>query len=221
LEKRAETKKSEERQLKQFLRERNLSRAYTTYKNISHKRKFTVEHVFSNYEGTSRRDKIIVLREKGVVKVYDFNTMHVIGRRKGSINDAMKSLGIRAKTGDSFTHKKWRVLSEVRHEQFQLKNVHVEKSYNKILNRTRTILMTNERVNKFGFAVIDATYISADGTKKRVQARSHGGFNLAKKAERHKAVEDALQNGSAVAEFSPAEVIVNDYWFEVWTDKYG
>lgn len=205
-----------------FLRERKLGRAFRTYKTLQRRKKTYQEVALSNYDGTRRRTRIILTKENRKTVIRDFNSLKVLLRSRRDISDVMKGLGKKFKDAAVFDVKtkkgKWSIKNEFKKGELNLKNDVTVESWNETLGRNRKIHLTNSPGKKFGFASIDATYYASDGTRKRVQARSHGGFNL--QTQRREAVDDALKNGAAVAEFSPVDVVIHEYWFEVWTDYY-
>ncbi len=213
----------EAKDLKKFLKERGLTRSFKTFKRIKKKRGLQRELVFSNYDGTVSRKRILIIREKNRTVVRDFATLRPLATsRKKDLKEVWKSISTDGVDKRAFSVKtkagKWEVKNTKKVFGIKLSNERKMVSYNKTLNRLRTITMTNSPGKKFGFAVVDAIYFSADGKKKRVQARSSGGFDL--RREKSKALNDALRNGAAIAEFSPVDVEVVDYWFEVWKDEF-
>jgi len=211
-----------EKEIKRFLKERGLTKAYQTDQRIKRLPKLKDEVIFSNYDNTSRRSRIVISREGNKTVVRDFRTMSVLASSRKSIDQVHKDIFSTVKDNKKFKVKtekgKWNITNKRTGKKIKLKNSVKHQTYNKTYNRLRTITSTNKITKKeFGFAVVDAVYINGQ-ERRRVQARSRGGYNL--KTEKDQAINDAIRNGSVIAEFSPTDVEIIDYWFEIWTDKY-
>ena len=222
-----------EAELRRFLRERGLTRSYSEYRKLP-RRRVSTEITVDDFERGSRRQRLIITREKGYTRIRDFSTLKVIGRSRQPINDVIKSFDKTKKEKRSFNLKvngrDWSIRNERKIKAVHLKNESKITSFNKVLGRLTEITMTNDprkystvrghRVKTEGFAVVDAVYVSASGQIARVQSRSKGGFHIGTKRGQDDAVADALHNGSVMVKFSPVDVVVKDFWFEVFKYKY-
>jgi len=223
----------DEKLLRQFLKERNLTRAYNRHVSIINKHKTIKEYDFSTRTGHVIRKKVIIIKSKRGSIFIDHATMKNIAVSRKKPQQAIISSGA-TKIIDSNIKlsgkvkefmRDWNIKIKTKRKELLLNNTTTEQSYNKTFNRLRTIETTNiirkskSVKKKIGFIVIDATYISADGDKRRIQARSKS-HNLTIPSERKIAMEESLYHGSVQVEFSPIDVIINDFWYEYWTDKY-
>jgi len=75
------------------------------------------------------------------------------------------------------------------------------------------------RRGRIGAVNIDAIYTASDGSRKRIKARSSFSYMLQNKKQRELAIIEAIDNGKAIAGFTPMDVELIDFWFEYWEDE--
>ena len=205
--------------VKQFLRERNLTRSFNKCKSIKAKKKRIIEVSYSNYDGTSRRGRVYVFRQNNKTVFRDFNTLNIVGRSKKKLGQAIKAAFTRTRIQKSIEVRGWNVTHQNKEPELKLKNVSKQQSYNAALQRLRTVERRNTTKRKTqGMIVTDLTYVSKGGGRKRIQIRSKMAF-LNNKNTRDKLIAENISNGSGLAGFSPIDVIINGIWFEYWSDK--
>jgi len=108
----------------------------------------------------------------------------------------------------------------IRRSGINLKNTKTFESYNAMRQRLRKTILTNRAISRnFGGVVIDATWYRGDGQGFRHQIRSGGGFNLANRQERERAIQKAVVNGTAKVGFSPIDVEIHEFWYEYFKDE--
>lgn len=219
-------------QARQFLKERKLTRSFTEFKKLKGFKKRNIEVVFNNFDGTSTRKKIIVVRKNDVTQFRDFRTLQILGRSRRTTfkaisslrqSPAIKRLKLKPFSLSNDGKKKfrdWNIQNNVKRSSINLKHQVKESTFNNTLQRLRTrVTSNNPQSGKFGHVVVNVTLIAADGIKKRVEARSFGGVNLSDRKQRDMALNNAINNSAAVAGFTPIEIIINNFWFEYLIER--
>jgi len=213
-------KRFDQKEVKRFLRERNLTRAFKTWKSIRRNRKTVVDVAFPNYDGTDRRGKVYVYRRSGMTFFKDFNTLKTLGKSRKGVKNAIKSLFTRdAVVKKPMDYKGIKTDFDFKDTKIHLKNSSLQQSYNVSLQRLRTVERTNKvKKKKMGMVVCDILYIGKGKAQNRVQVRSSYGF-LSKKSQRDQKIQECIRNGLNLAGFSPIEIQIKGIWFEYWSDK--
>ena len=205
-----------EQDLKQFLKEKGLSREFARFKKIKKLRKTRVPVLFSNYDGTNRASELILTKEKGKTIIRDKDSFTIVGRSSKSVRAVRTELQTRQRQAiDLKSSRGWTLKSNIKHSAIPIKNESKYISRNNVIDRNTEVKLTNKSPKgKFGFVIVDVTVIGMKNEKKRVQARSSGPSPLWNKIERSKRIDEALINATAVAGFSPSEIIIHDIFFE-------
>lgn len=217
-------KKISERQkgilARKFIKEQGLTTSFSRFRRLKSTRKQKLEIIRDKYDNTQKREHILVLKERGRTVFRDFRTYDKLASTKQNSNQAIKSLfGVKKGRVGVSSVRGWGVLNETKTSKLKLKNTETRTSYNEQRNLLRKVEMTNVAKRKMvGFAVVDVTMIGKSGNKKRVQARSKGNQSLYTRKGKDAAITNAISNASAVAGFSPIDVILHNFWFEYWTD---
>ena len=214
----------------QFLKERGLYGAYRKYRNIPRAR--VIDTAIRNFDGTIARKKVYVYKKGKTTVFRDFFNLEFLGFTRKSINKSIGRLSEKVKISKPFASsrqiikqgdKKGEVMNfqvsfDMTVNSLQLKRSNKIRFYNKSLNNLRVVEETNRVKRRMaGGVVIRALYIKGNIVK-AVTVRSRRVFMLGTKSERDLAFNDALLNGAAEAEFTPDEVIIQDYWFEYRRD---
>jgi len=198
--------KATEREYRRFIYERGLAGSFRSYRRLKSRPKKTIVV----YQDGTRR-QVYVLKENGKTVFRDRMTMRVLARSKKTIPKAITSVFTKKIVRGEFKHRGWNVSKEIKRTEITL-NDQIDRYYLKsgIERRHR---VSSRPPRKVGFVLIDATYISASGYKKRIQIRSPLG-DLGDKNTRLRLLKEAVSNGSGLAGFSPVDVILNDVRYE-------
>jgi hypothetical protein len=208
---------AERKEYERFLRERGLTRSFRDYQSLKGKRRFITEMTFSNYDGHSRREKVILVRNDYGVQFRSFDTLKVLGRtREKSFSKALYRLD---------EHKVERITVrgkdiEIKRPKLRLKNQVTYGSYNKSLARMRNRTYSNVPVVKIGHVVAKIKALKS-GRWVFQEAHSSGGYVLRDKQEVRKALDEAIGNCFAALEFTPDAWELVDWWFGSIRDDYG
>lgn len=207
----------ERKEYERFLRERGLTRSFHSYQGLKGKKKTSVELTFNNYDGYSRREKVLLVRTKYGVQFRKFDTLQVIGRtREKNFSSALKKL-------DEYKVERISVRGkdiEIKRQKLKLKNVISYGSYNKTLSRLRTRTYSNSPPAKVGHVVAKIRAMK-DGKWMVQEAHSSGGYMLRSKKDVRKALDEAIGNCFAALEFTPDAWELIDWWFGSIRDSYS
>jgi len=211
---------AQEKEVRQFLRERKLTASFTKWKSIKRIKKRVIDVSYSNYDGTVRRGKVYVFRQNNKTVFRDFSTLNIVGRSRRKLGEAVKAAFIRTLELKPFKVRGWDVDYSFKNTKLKLRNVTKTWSYNQALERLRTVERRNTTRTKMqGMVVCDMTYVSGSGDRKKVVIRSKLAF-LGNKKVRDRLISENISNGSGMAGFSPVDVIIKAIWFEYWIDKH-
>jgi hypothetical protein len=213
------------KELLTIIKRRGLTREFKTYsKVLGIRNKRTIESVVPQFDGTSKRVKLFVVREHKRTKFLDFKTLKVLGTSRRSIKDAIKALSKTKieKGSDMFRFNNFsRAVSfNIKGKGITLRSESRYSSYNQQMKRERTLVATNRPGHKYGFAVIDVTIKSKANESVRIQARSNSSF-LGNRDARYKAIMSAVSNAGAVAHFTPVDYTIHYVYFEYVIEKYN
>jgi len=210
---------AQEKEIRQFLRERKLTASFNKWQSIKRLKKRVIDVSYSNYDGSVKRGKVYVYRQKNKTVFRDFETLLIVAKSKRKLSESIKAAFTRTETFKPFKVRGWDVNYSFKDAKLKLKNVSKTQSYNQALERLRTVERRNTIRRKMqGMIVCDLTYVAGNGKRKRIQIRSKLTF-LGDKKVRDKLIGDNISNGSGLAGFSPVDVIINGIWFEYWIDK--
>jgi len=209
-----------QKEIRQFLRERKLTASFNKWRSIKRLKKRVIDVSYSNYDGTIKRGRVYVYRQKNRTVFRDYETLLIVAKSKRKLSESIKAAFTRTETFKPYKVRGWDVGYSFKDVKLKLKNVSKTQSYNQALERLRTVERRNTIRRKMqGMVVCDLTYVASNGSRKRIQIRSKLTF-LGNKQTRDKLVNENISNGSGLAEFSPVDVIINGIWFEYWIDKH-
>jgi len=203
---------------KQYLRERNLTRSFNTWKSLRKNRKKIIEAVSSNYDGTQSRRKLYAFSTKYGTSFRDFNTLKVVGRSRSKINQAISKINTFKKISVLKMFNGRSIDNEAKQNLIKLKNTHSVYSYNKSEQRLREIRKTNT-ISKYKVGSVGTDIeVRKGGSKFRMRVRSK--FTILNKTNIGKLVDDNIRLVSGKAGYTPDEIIIHEIWYEYWNDTH-
>jgi hypothetical protein len=224
---------------KGFLKKRELARTYARYENIRKLRGKRVLHTSVNLFGTEIKDyKLYAIREGNYTVFRDYVTLKSLGRSSRNLKDAIKALYT-----EPVVSKENVIPSELSRTQFMgkpsiIKEYTLVKPKRKITLkftdriysyyspdqrlRTKTVTSRGFRKIKAGMVVVDVEYVKGQKRHRGIY-NSAGGFSLNSKEQIQRGILSAIHNGlgSGNINFSPDDIIVHNYWFQYYKDKYN
>jgi len=212
-------KRVEEKELRQFLIERKLTRSFNTWQSYKRKKKVILEVVSSNYDGTQSRSRVYAVKTKYGTSFRDFTTLRALGKSRSKLDEAIKKVS-RYKSisvNNYFNGKE--IVNKARTNEVKLKNVKSVYSYNKSEQRLREMRKTNTVVkNRVGSVGCDIE-VRKGTTKVRQRVRSRFAI-LNTKKQREQLIDENIRLVSGkFAQFTPDEIIIHEIWYEYWHDK--
>lgn len=213
-----ERKRVTEKEYRAFLKERGLTRSFSTYQSIKGKRKEKIELSFSNFDGTSRREQAVLVRDKKGTQIREFRTLRLIGRSKSKdYNVVKKDLNEKKTKRITVRGKDF----ELKESKIKLKNTVAYSSYNENLNRTRINERGSSPPRKMGHVIAKIKAKKGSGNWKTQEAHSSGGYNLKDKKQVNQALDEAIGNCFAALEFTPDQWELIDWWYGSYYDVQG
>jgi len=203
---------------KQYLKERNLTKSFNSWRSLRKNNKRIIEAVSSNYDGTQSRRKIYAFSSKYGTTFRDFNTLKVVGRSRSKISQAISKVNTFKKIPLLKDFNGRVIENQAKQNIIKLKNFKSVYSYNKAEQRLREIKKTNTiSKNKVGSVGCDIE-VRKGNSKFRMRIRSK--FTIIKKENVDKLVEDNIRIVSGKAGYTPDEIIIHEIWYEYWNDTY-
>lgn len=216
-------KKKEVNDFKNFLRFQGLTRSFSKFKKLPRSRR-EIEMSFSNFDGTFRRKKVLVVRRNNRTLFLDHRSLSIIAVSRRSVDSAIASIdkkklvssrGFRGEGASGGVSRSFDWDISVRDQSvLKFKNTRILEVKNPKTGGVRRLILSKVPVRSQGYAIAKCRMLGSGGWKV-VEARSRR-FNLKTKGQRQDAINDAIYHCSVIAGFTPLEVEVLDYWFEHW-----
>lgn len=228
---------------KRFLRERGLTTAFTKFQHVRGKKKEILTTLVNRFGVERTESKIYVIKEGKYTVFRDFNTLERLSRSRRNVKDAIKSLfmqpiikerEIKPTLGQrqELTNSKTKSYSGIlKYTEAKPKRAITLKFTDRVYSyfapdkklRIKTLTTSYMRKPKHGMVVVDVEYRKFPNQRHRGIYRSAGGFILNNRSEIDKATLSAIHNGlgSGNVNFSPDNIILHDFWFEYYQDKFG